>query len=141
MAETTFFNIWHTSSKENQKRLLDAMRNETPALQRKPGFLELTAWSGEAEDLRVLVRGRWESKAAFDAAVANDPAAIESRSKLASFGTPEAGLFTEAFRLQTEEPDTEAPIAAAGTGITAHDLDVNGQTIHYLRAGSGPLML
>jgi heme-degrading monooxygenase HmoA len=94
MGEATFFNVWRTSSKETQEQLLDAMRKEAPGLQTKPGFLELTAWNGEAQDLRVIVEGRWESKAAFDAAIANEPAALESRNKLAALGTPEAGLFS-----------------------------------------------
>lgn len=32
MDEATFFNIWRTSSKENQEQLLDAMRKEAPDL-------------------------------------------------------------------------------------------------------------
>lgn len=141
MAEATFFNIWRTGSKSRQTQLLDAMRREAPDLQRKPGFLELTAWSGEEQDHRVIVQGRWESRGAFDAAVANDAASLESRSKLAALGTPEAGLFSQAFRLQPAEHDHVDAVAELGGGISAHDLVVNGQTIHYLRAGSGPLML
>jgi heme-degrading monooxygenase HmoA len=135
MAEATFFNIWRTNSKSTQTQLLDAMRAEAPDLQAKPGFLELTAWSGEGQDHRVIVQGRWESKEAFDAAVANDAAALESRNKLAALGTPEAGLFNEAFRLQPAEHDKADAVADLGAGISAHDLVVNGQTIHYLRAG------
>src|ERR1700749_4526352 len=100
MAEAIFFNVWSTESKEKQKQLLEAMRAEVPALQMKPGFVELTAWSGDGDDHRVVVEGRWESKEAFDAAVATDPNALESRQKMAKLGTPEAGLFNEAFRLQ-----------------------------------------
>ncbi|HEY3453177.1 MAG TPA: alpha/beta hydrolase [Bryobacteraceae bacterium] len=141
MAEAAFFNVWRTSSKDNQRLLLDAMRKEAPDLQRKPGFLELTAWSGEADDLRVVVQGRWETQAAFEAGIANDPAAMESRNKLAALGTSEAGLFSEAFRFQSIEPGIRAASDNLEAGITAHDLAVNGQTIHYLRAGSGPPML
>ena len=39
---------------------MKAMRAEAPDLQAKPGFLELTAWSGEAQDHRVLVPGALE---------------------------------------------------------------------------------
>lgn len=141
MAEATFFNVWRTSSKDSREQLINAMREEAPALQRKPGFLELTGWGGAAEDLRVVVQGRWESKAAFDSAVANDTGAMESRNKLAALGTPEAGLFQEVFRFQAMQPEASVARENLGEGITAHDLAVNGQTIHYLRAGAGPLML
>jgi pimeloyl-ACP methyl ester carboxylesterase/heme-degrading monooxygenase HmoA len=134
--EALFFNVWHSRSKETQQQLLEAMQKESPLLQAKAGFLELTAWSGEAQDSRVIVQARWESQAAFNAAVANDAAALESRKVLEQFGTHEAGLFREAFRLQ---PLPQKPGLPAG--ITAHDADLHGTTIHYLRAGSGPLML
>lgn len=141
MAEATFFNIWQTDSKEKQTQLLEAMRAEAPGLQSKPGFLELTAWSGEKQDHRVVVQGRWESEQAFEAAVANDPEAVESRNKLAALGRPEAGLFREAFRFLPEEAGSRDDKDRLVEGITAHDVEVNGQTVHYLRAGSGPLML
>jgi pimeloyl-ACP methyl ester carboxylesterase/heme-degrading monooxygenase HmoA len=141
MNEADFFNVWHTDSKEMQEQLVNEMRHDAPSLQAKPGFLELTAWSGEAEDRRVIVQGRWESKEAFDTAVANDAAAQESRKKLAALGTPEAGLFSEVFRFQSRENKKSSPIRPLPAEISAQDTHVNGQTIHYLRAGSGPLML
>ena len=49
-----------------------------------------------AADGRVLVEGRWESKEAFDAAVAGNAEAQRSRASLEEFGSPEPGLFTEA---------------------------------------------
>jgi pimeloyl-ACP methyl ester carboxylesterase/heme-degrading monooxygenase HmoA len=138
MAEATFFNVWRTATKEKRAALIEAMRAEAPELQRKPGFLELIAWSGEADELRVLVEGRWATKSAFDAAIANDPAALESRKKLAALGTPDAGLFREALRFQAAAPHEKTALPA---GITAQDAAVNGQSVHYLRAGRGPLML
>ena len=141
MNEATFFNIWRTDSKDRQEQLWKAMRAEAPGLQAKPGFLELIAWSGEAQDHRVLVQGRWKSKEAFDAAVTNNPDALESRNKLAALGTSESGLFSEAFRFQPQDRDSADLIAELGGGISAHDLDVNGETIHYLRAGTGPVLV
>jgi pimeloyl-ACP methyl ester carboxylesterase/heme-degrading monooxygenase HmoA len=141
MSEATFFNVWRTSSKEKQERLLDAMRAEAPELQSKPGFLELTAWKGEGDDLRVLVEGRWESVAAFETAVANNAAALKSREKLTQLGKPEAGLFREAFRFQPTPQIKESSSRTLPSGITEHDIAVNGQSIHYLRAGTGPLMV
>lgn len=141
MSEATFFNVWRTSSKEQQERLLDAMRAEASDLQSKHGFLELTAWKGEADDLRVLVEGRWESVEAFETAVANNPAALKSRERLAQIGTPEAGLFRRAFCFQPAPQINESSSRTLPSGITEHDIEVNGQSIHYLRAGTGPLML
>jgi pimeloyl-ACP methyl ester carboxylesterase len=141
MSEATFFNVWRTTSKENQEHLLEAMRADAPDLQAKLGFLELVAWSGEANDLRVVVEGRWESVAAFEAAIANNSAALESREKLAQLGTPEAGLFREALRFQPVSQTERTSPRKLPSGISAHDVEANGQTIHYLRSGSGPLML
>jgi pimeloyl-ACP methyl ester carboxylesterase/heme-degrading monooxygenase HmoA len=141
MAEATFFNVWRTSSRELQSELLESMRAEAPNLQAKSGFLDLTAWRGEEQDHSVIVRGRWESKASFDTAVSNDASALESRSKLASLGAPEPGLFSEAFRFQPIFCEGDDKAANENLGIAAAVLEVNKQTIHYLRAGSGPLML
>jgi pimeloyl-ACP methyl ester carboxylesterase len=141
MSEATFFNVWRAGSREQQERLLDAMRAEVPDLQSKTGFLELTAWKGEANDFRVLVEGRWESVAAFETAVANNPAALESREKLSRLGTPEAGLFHQAFRFGPASQTGKRLGRLLPGGITEHDMEVNGQSIHFLRAGTGPLML
>ena len=70
MSTTTFYNVWRTKSAADRAKLIEEMRKEAPALASKPGFEALLA-SECAEDGRVLVEGRWASKAAFDAAVAN----------------------------------------------------------------------
>jgi len=141
MSEIRFFNVWRTSSKENQEKLIDAMREETSIFPSKPGFLELVLWQGEADDHRVLADGRWASLAAFEAAVANNPAALEGRERMAQFGTPDAGLFREAVRVQPAPHSGAASVRELPNDIAEHDLKANGQTIHYLRAGAGPLML
>jgi pimeloyl-ACP methyl ester carboxylesterase/heme-degrading monooxygenase HmoA len=136
LEEALFLNVWHSRSKDQQEQLIEAMRKESPLLQSKPGFLELTAWSGEGQDLRTVVQGRWESENAFNAAVANDETSLQSRTILEQFGAHEAGLFREALRLQPVPPKPSLP-----AGISEHDLNLDGTTIHYLRAGHGPLML
>jgi pimeloyl-ACP methyl ester carboxylesterase len=141
MSEATFFNVWRTASGEQQERLLEAMRAEAPDLQSKPGFLELTAWRGDAEDFRVLVEGRWESVNAFETAVANNPDALKSREKLAQLGIPEAGLFHKAFRFGPASQADKSIGRMLPNGITEHDLEINGQSIRFLRAGTGPLIL
>lgn len=141
MSETRFLNVWRTSSKENQERLIDAMRKETSIFQSKPGFLELILWQGEADDHRVVADGRWASLAAFEAAVANNPSALEGRERMAQFGTPEAGLFREALRVQPVPHSSGGSVRELPNGVAGHNLKVNGQSIHYLRAGAGPLML
>jgi heme-degrading monooxygenase HmoA len=141
MSETRFFNVWRTSSKENQEKLIDAMREEASIFQSKPGFLELVVWQGEADDRRVLADGRWASVADFETAVAHNPAALEGRSRMAQFGTLEAGLFRAAIRVRAEPQGSAGSVRRLPNGLAEHDLEVNGLTIHYLREGAGPLML
>jgi heme-degrading monooxygenase HmoA len=93
MSEATFFNVWTVESSERQSELVAAMVREAPTLQAKEGFLELLLWSESGGDNRVIVRGRWASSEAFEAAVANDPDAIASRDELAKLGTPAPGSF------------------------------------------------
>jgi heme-degrading monooxygenase HmoA len=97
MSETRFFNVWRASSKENQERLIDAMREETSIFQSKPGFLELVLWQGEADDYRVLADGRWTNVAAFEAAVANNPAALEGRERMRNLVLRRQGSFERPF--------------------------------------------
>ena len=141
MSEIKFFNVWQTDSKDNQRRLLDAMREETQIFSSKPGFLELIVWEGEGNDHRVLAEGRWASLAEFEAAVAHNPSALEGRNRMAQFGTPEAGLFREGLRVEKTSQDGTTLVRGLPPGVESHKLQVNGQTIHYLRAGAGPLVL
>lgn len=102
MSELVFFNVWTTASEGAKQALIEAMRAEVSALASKPGFRSLTAWAGEQGDLRVIVAGRWESLAAFEAAVARDPAAQESRARLEQFGHAQPGMFVESLHVMGE---------------------------------------
>ena len=99
MAQMVFFNLWRTSSHEDQERLIALMRSDAPTLVTKPGFLSLTVWTSEGNDHRVLVEGRWASRAHFDAAVTNSHEATESRTQLERLGEEEAGFFSESLRV------------------------------------------
>lgn len=116
MAETTFFNVWSTDSRENQEALVSAMRSETKIFAAKPGFLSLTGWVGQDNDHRVIAEARWASRAHFEAAVADNPEAIAGRLKLEKLGTPAAGLFHEGFRVQ---PETLQVARGSGDGAVA----------------------
>jgi heme-degrading monooxygenase HmoA len=105
MAEITFFNMWQPASHEDQEALISAMRTEAPRLAVKDGFISLAVWKSEKDDYRVLVKGRWLSQAHFDAAVADNAQALESRSRLEKFAKPAPGLFTEYFRLEGKPND------------------------------------
>jgi len=151
MTDITFYNLWRTESPEGRAALLARMKDEAPALASKAGFVAMTVLEC-AEDGRVLVEGRWQSKEAFDTAVADDPAAQKSRASLAQFGSPEPGLFTEVFRFSptaspvsaNEGSDRTIPSgedALLPPGIEENAAEVNGQTIHYLRAGAGPALV
>jgi heme-degrading monooxygenase HmoA len=94
MTDITFYNMWRTETPEGRAALLARMKAEAPAIASKAGFVAMTVLEC-AEDGRVLVEGRWQSKEAFDTAVADDPEAQKARASLAQFGSPEPGLFTE----------------------------------------------
>lgn len=150
MADTTFYNMWRTETPEARAALLVRMKDEAPALASKEGFVAMTVLEC-AEDGRVLVEGRWQSKEAFDNAVAEDPEAQKSRASLAQFGSPDPGLFTEVFRvsptsnnpvnesLKSTIPSVEEDLLPLG--IEQHAAEVNGQKIHFLRAGTGPALV
>jgi pimeloyl-ACP methyl ester carboxylesterase/heme-degrading monooxygenase HmoA len=98
MADATFYNVWRTKTPKDRAALIAKMKGEAPALAAKPGFVSMSVLEC-AEDGRVLVEARWQSKEAFDRAVTDDPAAHRSRASLAELGSPEPGLFKEAFRI------------------------------------------
>jgi pimeloyl-ACP methyl ester carboxylesterase/heme-degrading monooxygenase HmoA len=149
MTDITFYNMWRTETPEGRAALLARMKDEVPALASKPGFVAMTVLEC-AEDGRVLVEGRWESKQAFNTAVADDPEAQKSRASLAQFGSPEPGVFTEVFRVSpTTTPvktHKESSVPSAGEarlppGIEEDTAEVNAQKIHFLRAGTGPALV
>jgi pimeloyl-ACP methyl ester carboxylesterase/heme-degrading monooxygenase HmoA len=145
MPDITFYNMWRTETPQRRAALLARMKDEAPALASKAGFVALTVLEC-AEDGRVLVEGRWHSKEAFDTAVANDPEAQKSRASLAQFGSPEPGMFTEVFRVSPTAAPVSADEESAGEvflppGIEEDTAEVNGQNIHFLRAGTGPALV
>ncbi len=116
MSDITFYNMWRTASAGDRAALLDRMKGEAPTLASKAGFVAMTVLEC-AEDGRVLVEGRWESKAAFDAAVSGNPEAQKSRASLEEFGSPEPGLFREVFRVSPERAN-DAALHPATTTIS-----------------------
>lgn len=151
MTDITFYNMWRTETPEARAALLARMKDEAPVLASKAGFIAMTVLEC-AEDGRVLVEGRWLSKEAFDRAVAEDPEAQKSRASLAQFGSPEPGLFTEVFRVSPKmthvnaHEGSKSSIPSAGEdllppGIEQDMVEVNGQKIHFLKAGTGPALV
>ena len=137
MSEITFYNMWRTASAQHRAALLERMKGDAPTLASKAGFVSMTVLEC-AEDGRVLVEGRWQSKDAFDAAVAGNPDAQRSRASLEEFGSPAPGLFTEVFRVS---PGESMIVADPSALIEENYAEVNGQTIHYLKAGAGPALV
>jgi len=142
MSTTTFYNVWRTKSAADRAKLIVEMRTEAPVLASKPGFEALVA-SECAEDGRVLVEGRWASKAAFEAAVANNADAQASRSKLEAYGHAEPGLFVEAFRVgpmpvAKRYPDSDAFWAR----FQRKTVQANGLRLSVVTGGKGdPVLL
>ncbi|MGA7109825.1 MAG: hypothetical protein WBV28_20285 [Terracidiphilus sp.] len=87
MTDITFYNMGRTETSEGRAALLAPMKDEEPALAPTARFAALTVLE-RAEDGRVHVEGRWQSKDAFDAAVADDPVAQKSRVRLPSSFRP-----------------------------------------------------
>jgi hypothetical protein len=122
MSEITFFNMWQAPSHEDQEALIAEMRIEAPRLAVKGGFVSLVVWKGGKDDYRVLAERRWVSQAHFDAAVAHNAQALESRTRLEKFAKPAPGLFTECFRLEGKPNDgsrLDALLKNAGNGWKA----------------------
>jgi len=114
MPETVFFNVWRTNSPEAQNSLLAKMHSEAVRLASKPGFLSLTAWASQDEN-RVLVEGRWASRAHFDAAVQDSPEASKATAELEKIGRCEPGIFDQSFSFGERHPGA---MIASGMGVT-----------------------
>jgi pimeloyl-ACP methyl ester carboxylesterase/heme-degrading monooxygenase HmoA len=148
MTETIFFNLWQTDSREAQESLAAEMRSEATAFLGKRGFLGLSVWTGQ-DNHRVIVEGRWRSRAHFDAAVSESPQAMAGRARLEKFGKAEPGLFSESFRIEPEASEiaSEAPFEAVSTrwaelGLKSRMIGVNGVELHVVSGGTGsPLVL
>lgn len=134
MTETIFFNLWRTESRENQEALLAEMRSEAPVLAAKPGFLGLTIWAGQDKDHRVLVEGRWASRAHFDAAVADSPEAMAARSRLERLGRAEPGLFAESFRFGSRALEATVATRPAITFIQVWEVGTPEHQLGWLAA-------
>jgi pimeloyl-ACP methyl ester carboxylesterase len=150
MTEIIFFNMWQAVSREDQEALVAEMRIEAPSLAAKDGFVSLAVWNGEKGDYRVLVEGRWMSQPHFDAAVADNPQALESRTHLEKFAKPTPGLFTECFRLEGKPNDAsrldallkDAKNRWKTLGFETSRIRIGKISIHVARAGKGrPLIL
>jgi pimeloyl-ACP methyl ester carboxylesterase/heme-degrading monooxygenase HmoA len=151
MTDITFYNMWRTETPDGRAALLARMKDEAPVLASKPGFVAMTVLEC-AEDGRVLVEGRWQSKEAFERAVAGNADPQKSRASRAQFGSPEPGLFTEVFRVSPQitrvnaDEGSKSSTPSAGEallppGIEEDTAEVNSQKIHYLRAGTGPVLV
>ena len=150
MAEITFFNMWQAASREDQESLIAEMRIEAPGLAIKDGFVSLAVWKSEKDDYRVLAEGRWVSQAHFDAAVAENAQALQSRTRLEKFAKPAPGLFTECFRLEGKPNDgsrldallKEAADRWKALGFETSRIRIGKISVHVARAGKGrPLIL
>jgi pimeloyl-ACP methyl ester carboxylesterase/heme-degrading monooxygenase HmoA len=141
MTDTLFYNVWRTNTPENRERLIAAMREEAPKLAAKPGFQSMKVF--ESKDGRVVVEGRWVSRAAFDAAVTHDDAAQASRRGLEAFGTAEPGVFTDSFHIgPMQAPPRDYPSAAFWDRFTRRTVAANGLKLSAVEGGQGePVLL
>jgi pimeloyl-ACP methyl ester carboxylesterase/heme-degrading monooxygenase HmoA len=155
MTDVIFFNVWRTDSRAKQDELLASMRAEAGAFATRPGFRGLTAWRSE-DGNRVIVEGRWESLAHFDAAVTNDPAAQATRTGFAAIAQPDPGIFDEVFRIEPAVVRIADVLVADGAGALREEagnrwkqlgfetsmVSLPNVKLHVAMAGSGrPLVL
>jgi hypothetical protein len=99
MTPIRFYNVWRTKTPQDRARLIASMRERTEMFAAKPGFVSLIV-SESSEDGRVVAEGLWATKEAYENAVVNNPDAHAGREQMAAFGTPEPGVFLEAFRVE-----------------------------------------
>lgn len=116
MNEVIFFDVWYANSGEEQEALIAEMRAVARALSTKPGFLSLTVWTSEGTTHRVLVQGRWASRAHFDNAI-ESPEMRQVCGRLEKFGESELGFFGGSFRIGSKPQDQVIPSSEAITFI------------------------
>ncbi|MBO0719930.1 MAG: alpha/beta fold hydrolase [Blastocatellia bacterium] len=144
MSQILFYNVWRTQTPENRARLIALMKEKTRIFESKPGFLSLLV-SECTEDGRVIAATRWASLDAFDQAVTNNAEAHAGREEMAAYGTPEPGLFREAFNIESQA-DLNALRAAAASrwaslGFDTRIANVNGVSLEISEAGQGELVV
>jgi pimeloyl-ACP methyl ester carboxylesterase/heme-degrading monooxygenase HmoA len=148
MKPVRFYNVWRTKTPEDQRSLIESMREKTAMFASKRGFISLIV-SKSAEDGRVMAEGLWATEEDFTNAVTNNPEAHSGREQMEAFGVPEPGLFLEAFSVKPSisDPATLEALRAgaknrwAELGFRTRVAELEGTQLHVAEAGTGDLLI
>src|ERR1700722_680222 len=152
----TFVNIWTTTDRDQQQKLLSAMKDDADEITSKPGSRGM-AFHTSIEGNRVAVYAQWDSLESFNQGIANDVKTQANRAKLAQFGEPNANTYSvhsvhlPLAPLQTTESGltlgddsliNKSKQRWAARGFTTRMVQVNGVMLHVAEAGRGdPVLL
>jgi pimeloyl-ACP methyl ester carboxylesterase/heme-degrading monooxygenase HmoA len=151
----TFVNIWTVADRDQQQKLLSAMKDDAAEITAKPGSGGM-AFHASVDGKRIAVYAQWDSLESFNQGVANDATAQANRTRLAQFGEPNANTYRVDWvhlPLAVGQPKSGAePIDEvlrnqckqrwAARGFTTRMVSVNGVTLHVAEAGHGdPVLL
>jgi pimeloyl-ACP methyl ester carboxylesterase/heme-degrading monooxygenase HmoA len=151
----TFVNIWTVADRDQQQKLLSAMKEEVHEITAKLGSRGM-AFHPSLDGKRLVVYAQWDSLEAFNQGIANDASAQANRETLAQFGEPNANTYRVdsvhlplAPRQATEsgpalEDDAlrnQCKQRWAARGFTTRMVRVNGVMLHVAEAGQGDAVL
>lgn len=88
----SFVNVWNCGDPDRQRKLLGTMEEEILAISSQTGFLGM-ALHTSLDGRYVGVYARWQSLAAFQAAVEDNPEARRGRNRLSRWGALTANAF------------------------------------------------
>ncbi|MBD1869038.1 alpha/beta fold hydrolase [Cyanobacteria bacterium FACHB-471] len=135
-----FVQLWTTPTPEDQDKLLAVMKEKMDMFKPMPGFISMTLHPS-LDGKRLAVYAQWESQAAFESAVSNNPQAMEARQSFTQYGEYQGALC----RVDTVIQAQAAPATMDdefNRVFSHHTAAVNGVNIHYVMGGQGePVLL
>ena len=138
--DTVFVQLWTTPTPEDQKQLLQTMKEKMEMFKPMSGFISMSLHPS-LDGKNLAVYAQWESQAAFEAAVSSNSQAMEARKSFTQYGDYQGALCTVDTVMQAEAlPITTN--AEFNRVFSHHTAEVNGVKIHYVMGGQGePLLL
>jgi pimeloyl-ACP methyl ester carboxylesterase/heme-degrading monooxygenase HmoA len=151
----TFVNIWTVADRDQQQKLLSAMKEETREITAKLGSRGM-ALHTRIDGKRLVVYAQWDSLEAFNQGIANDASAQANRERLAQFGEPNANTYpvdSVHLPLAAWQATESAPALGddvlrnqckqrwAARGFTTRMVSANAVTLHVAEAGDGDAVL
>ena len=137
---TVFVQLWTTPTPENQKQLLQTMKEKMDMFKSMSGFISMSLHPS-LDGKHLAVYAQWESQAAFEAAVSSNSQAMEVRKSFTQYGEYQGALCTVDTVMQAEAQPVTTD-AEFNRVFSHHTAEVNGVKIHYVMGGRGePVLL